>query len=232
MSLAKYPQPIAHSLKLLRHSLTTPVTNLLFNLESVLNFKDQHKSNYQFHLQQAWLSAKYLRPLMVNIDNPRLNQSFKIKPALLEVLNLTKQPDVRGQLIQFIKISDCLCLRGNRFYFQESLICLLNNAFEAYQSSAENKLVIISCEKQQQELIIKVVDGAQGFNSPNQDQLSLFKLNDSVPSWKTSKPNHLGYGLKFVHYVVTSHFKGFVKLNNYQGRGAAICCYFPLEFQQ
>lgn len=232
MLSTNHPSSITHSLQLVKHSLATPVTNLLFNLESVLKFKDNQKSNYQFHLQQAWLSAKYLRQLMNSLDDPNLNEKFKIKPALLEVLNLTKQPAKQRQLIQLLKISDQLALVGNQFFFQESIICLLNNAFEAYRPNSENKIVILNCEKKEKQLVIKVIDGAEGFKNLNQDQPTLFKLKEGLPYLESSKTNHLGYGLKFVNYIVSHHFRGSLKLHNHQGRGACVDCYFPLVDQQ
>ena len=212
------------SIKILRHAAATPITNLLINLE--LLFQDptltQSQSNCSHYLKQAYLSAKYLQNIM-NQCNQSTNstQQFMIKDTLLELIELCKKPKLQGHLVHFLQLSGVEKLQGNKLYFQEAIICLLNNAFQAYSEYTANKLVVLFCRIENNLLKIKVVDGATG----------LLQLNDIG-----SQSTHLesvdvpkkGTGLQFVEQVITNHFQGKVKITTTLNKGTTVHCSLPI----
>jgi phosphoglycerate-specific signal transduction histidine kinase len=210
------------SLKIIRHATATPITNILLNL-GLLNRCDQLKKfpvNYQLYLNRALLAAQYLKTIM---QQSQLNlasvNSFLIKATILELIAICKNPNRQGRLISFINIDAQLSLSGNKLYFQEALICLLNNAFEAYKGNEPNQLVILYISKFKNNLQIKICDSGQGFLSL-MDSGSV-KLQDS----RIVK----GTGLNFVKQVMEKHFQGKIKITSKAKKGTTVYCSLPLS---
>jgi sensor histidine kinase regulating citrate/malate metabolism len=159
------------------------------------------------------------------------------------VLVLAQRQSPSCQLISFIKLSDNLRLSGSKLHFQESIICLLNNAFEAYQPSAGNKLVVLHADQEQEQIKISVVDGGVGFSQDTKQlatqggvkddrdsQESMPKLADSAQtdSGQAIK-GRSGVGLDFVTNTIQHRFQGQVEVNSQPGKGTTINCYLPLK---
>ncbi|MBD3250692.1 MAG: hypothetical protein GF381_03950 [Candidatus Pacebacteria bacterium] len=227
-----------HQLRLIQHSVATPVTNLLLNLERLRDQPRSKKSNFQFHLNQAWLSANYLQQLIKHFSQPEKKIKFRVRQAVVEVSQLIKKPSDHRQLIELIKIGPELKLNGNKFSFQECLICLLNNAFEAYKEDCSTKTVMLVVENLGSELLVKVVDGAGGIEAVTGQLLLLkeaapAKINQlAFQPLPSTKSEHLGFGLKFIKKVVCLDFKGKLEIKTSPGKGTQINCYFPLLDQQ
>ncbi len=210
------------SLKILEHSTATPITTILINLQLLAedNAFHQSKSNCCHYLQRALLSANYLKEIMQHCSRPVQHKTFKVKSTLREVINICQKPNLQGQLISFLKIPGRLSLRGSRLYFQEAVICLLNNAFQAYPQHAANKLVVLFCQEKQNKLEISITDGGQGF-------LCLRDHINRKP--KLEKIPQKGTGLSFVQSVVEDHFQGELQINSYPNRGSTIQCLLPVS---
>jgi light-regulated signal transduction histidine kinase (bacteriophytochrome) len=213
------------TLKVVQHSCATPISNILINLQLLMQNNDFHqtKTNYQHYLSQALLSAKYLKNIMQTASVKTLRkQKFCVKSALKEVLTIAQKPEIECQLIPFLKLNPNLNLVGSKIHFQESIICLLNNAFESYQSDDFNRLVILIADNEEDQLIIKVTDGGSGFKLQEESQPSKvqkLKLSDS----------ETGTGLKFVKKSLSLHFKAELKMSSYPNKGTTVSCYFPLS---
>jgi len=225
---ANYPfkriesQNFFSSLEIIRHSTATPITNILINL-GLLNQGSQLKKlpvNYQLYLDRALLATKYLKTIMKQSQLSLTSiHSFLIKTALRELIAICKNPSRPGHLISFINIDARLKLKGNKLYFQEALICLLNNAFEAYQGDEPNQLVILYVSQLKNRLQIKICDYGRGFLSL-MDSGSI-KLQDS----RAVK----GTGLNFVKQVMKEHLQGEVKIISKAKRGTTVHCSLPLS---
>ncbi len=219
----KHPHNFFSSLAILQHSLATPVTNLLLNLELLQQDPNLNKlkPNNDLYLKRALLSAKYLREIIkqCKIYDHRPEHQFNIKESLHELIQICQKPTSTKLLIPFIQLNGQEQLTGNKLYFQEAVICLLNNAFQAYQRQNTNKYVLLFVNKTQQELKLRVVDKGQGF----------LCLKDS--SKKRIKPDQLttkGTGLSFIEQVVVNHFLGKVFIESEPEKGTCIYCSFPL----
>lgn len=212
------------SIKILRHATATPITNLLINLD--LLFQDpgltESQSNCSHYLKQAFLSAKYLQNIMNQCEQKQVNnQQFKIKDTLMELIELCKKPQLKGHLIHFLQLNGTEILQGNKLYFQEAIICLLNNAFQAYSEYAANKLVVLFSHIEDEVLKIKVVDGASGL-------LQLNDIGSKSIELKSSDVPQKGTGLQFVEQVITQHFGGNVTVKTTLNKGTTVHCSLPV----
>lgn len=213
-------QQLFSNLTVLKHALATPLTNILLNLEVI--FADRHfnrmKPNCQHYLSSAWLSAKYIKRIMDNTTH--LSQQFYVAEAIKEVLAIYPPKKSNCHLIPFIKIDDQCRLNGSRIYFQEIVICLLNNAFEAYQPNSSNRLVILTVEKIDEKMCLRVVDGGRGFES-------LAESNGLYLS--DSNKDSGGTGLVFAQKALKQYFQGKMKIKTFHKRGSSVACFFPLS---
>lgn len=211
------------SVKVLQHSLNTPLSSLLTNLEllaqdSQLNFK---QLNSHLYLKRCVLSAQYLKEIITQADQleTTLVNSFYIKEAIQEVIEISKNPKRQGLLLPFLQLEAKTKLAGNKVYFQEMLICLLNNAFQAYAEHAPNKLVLLFANKNQDNLQLKVVDAGQGF----------LCLKDSGTAQIPGEPIlPKGTGLNFIEQVIAHHFHGQILVKSAPQQGTSVHCSLPL----
>ncbi len=213
------------SLRVLKHATATPITNLLVNLELICKDKElqQLSSNSRFYLEKAIVSTNYLKSIMEQCNNQKATNKalFNIKNSIFEVINICKRPKTETQLIPYIQLSNNDSLSGNKLYFQEAIICLLNNAFQAYTKDHANKLVVLFASKKGSYCEIKVVDGATGFLQLNDCEIK--KSNNS------NTFNCGGVGLEFVKKVVTEHFDGKFQISSKLSKGTTVQCLFPIS---
>ncbi len=213
------------SLKVLTHAANTPVTNLLINLD--LLTKDPHlqllSSNSHYYLQKAIISSKYLKEIMSQSseNNLEISHLFNVKDAIAEVVQVCKKPTTAVQLIKYLQLSNNHQLKGNKLYFQETLICLLNNAFNAYKNNQANQLVVLTASVVGNKLELRIVDSARGF----------LQLNDSCTHHKDLSIEEIpitGTGLEFAQKVIEGHFKGKIVISTKLQKGTTIHCSLPL----
>lgn len=210
------------SLKVLTHATATPITNLLINLELLERDISQATThaNCSYYLSKAILSAQYLKEIMQECTNNPLcvKKRFIVKDSIREMLQICKNPEHRGQLVSYLQLTGQESLTGNKLYFQELLICLINNAFQAYQSHDSNQLVVVTASQDGTMLKIRVVDGGSGF----------LELNDSLKKHQNTSSKSGGTGLRFVRQVMLDHFGGSVNINSTCHKGSCVECVFPL----
>lgn len=214
------------SLAVLKHSLSTPITNLLINLELIL--QDPHleklKPNSDLYLQRSLLSAKYLHQIMsqCNFKEHLPHPEFVVKDSLFELVEICKNPKQKGLLVPFIQLNGNEKLSGNKLYFQEMVICLLNNAFQAYDKFATNKLVMLFVKVKQNQLVLKVTDKGRGF---------LCLKDSGVKKINSQQIKPKGTGLSFIEQVVVDHFSGKILIESQPQNGTTVHCTLPLSSQ-
>lgn len=212
------------SLKILKHSLSTPVTNLLVNLELLSQDPNLNKlkNNSNLYLKRSLLSVNYLREITKQCDklnNKKRLSKFSVQHSLREVIEICKNPKEKGVLIPFLQLNGSEKLTGNKLYFQEAIICLLNNAFQSYQDYAPNKLVMLFAKKANGLLEIKVTDAGKGFLKLKDSEKKLISIKDITP----------GNGLRFTKEVVKDHFQGVLTIDSQPLKGTTVSCAFPLS---
>lgn len=209
--------------KILQHTLGTPLSTILLNSEMALKLADSSspKKNYFHHLNQVFLSAKYIeRILTMDENSATTHTSFKVNQALQEVLSLTKTPHSNLNLIAHLNLDSTVKLQGNQLYFQEAIICLLNNAVESYPSHTKQKTVLLESHLQENTLQIHISDGGQGFSWWQKQQLKYF-------SPKSTKSHHSGVGFSFAKKVICKTFQGKISVDSKRNRGTTVKILIP-----
>lgn len=94
--------------KVLKHSLATPLTTILMNTELALGCTDGKnvKNNYQYHLNQVLVSAKYLSSILKLSEEPVSLSKISFSPleALQAVLGIAYKPNKQIKIISHLNI--------------------------------------------------------------------------------------------------------------------------------
>lgn len=200
-----------------RHACLTPLTILsctLENLEGRLS-KELKKEN----IKGAKEAVKHLNKLIGAVTQPEESeQEFNVTAAMNEVVLLFKGK-YRCEVFYSNFLPKKLALTGNKLYFQEILICLLNNAYEAY---TDKKLAHISLSVRiiKGQIFIGVVDFAKGMTQLGQ-KLALLK-------GISYKEDGLGLGLAFVKQTIEQNFRGVLKITSGYGVGTHVQIAIPI----
>ncbi len=200
-----------------RHACMTPLTILnctLENLEKELHHKEKVET-----ISIAKEAVTHLTKLITTVTKTNeLEQKFNVRDAINEAVFLFKSKT--GCSVYYSNfLPKRLKLFGSKLYFQEIIICLLNNAYEAYQ---DKKLVHISLSVRiiKGQVFLGVVDFAKGMTQLGQ-RLALVK-------GVSYKENGLGLGLAFVKKTIEDEFKGVLKIISGYGVGTHVQVAIPI----
>ncbi|GIK83937.1 MAG: hypothetical protein BroJett025_05590 [Patescibacteria group bacterium] len=200
-----------------RHACATPLTILSCSLDSLnSDLNVERKRNIVSTAKEA---VTHLTELIAAVTRPdEEEQEFEVNRAINEVIFLFK-----GKTSCSVYYSNFLPkkikLYGNKLYFQEIIICLLNNAYEAYQ---DKSMVHISVSARiiKGQVFLGVVDFAKGMTHLGQ-KLALVK-------GISYKENGLGLGLSFVKQTIENEFKGVMKIISGYGVGTHVQVAIPI----
>lgn len=200
-----------------RHACMTPLTILNCSLESLEKVQSAKEKNETISIaKEAVFHLTKLVSAVTKVKEP--DQKFNVHDAINEAVFLFKSKT--GCTIFYSNfLPKKLKLFGNKLYFQEIIICLLNNAFEAYQ---DKKLVHISLSVRiiKGQVFLGVVDFAKGMTQLGQ-KLALVK-------GVSYKENGLGLGLAFVKKTIEDEFKGVLKIISGYGVGTHVQVAIPI----
>lgn len=212
------------SAPIIRHSLATPLTNIILNAE-IAQEQLQQKPNHpaDLYLQQVLLNARRVQSFLALADAPA-TVKFSVKAALTELLLLNEHSVLKKHLVSRMALSQRAVLNGNKFSFQEMIICLLNNAFESYPANQVNKLVFLTAETKRTGLRVAVIDGGSGMN--------WFQQKLCMTQNYSTKRAHQGLGLPFVKKTIEQFFHGRLTITSRPRRGTTISLYFPWRNNQ
>lgn len=202
--------------EVLRHAVSTPLTTIMINTEMALSVPD--KKHYSYHLQKVLTSAHYIASLMNTTQREDLakTESFDIFLALQEVFSIGSKETKNVEILTHISHLKNKSVEGNKLLFQESIICLLNNAVESYRNTLKKKIVCItaSLNKQSKKVRLAITDGGSGMALGEQEQIFSYGFS--------KKENHHGIGLSFAHEVITKQCNGSLNLQTAKNRGTTI----------
>ncbi|MBP7842919.1 HAMP domain-containing histidine kinase [Candidatus Woesebacteria bacterium] len=200
-----------------RHACMTPLTILNCTLENLE--KEQCQKQKKETVEIAKEAVLYLTKLIAAVTKTNeTEQKFNVNDAINEAVFLFKSKT--GCCVYYSNfLPKRLQLFGSKLYFQEIIICLLNNAYEAYQ---DKKLVHISLSVRiiKGQVFLGVVDFAKGMTQLGQ-KLALVK-------GVSYKENGLGLGLTFVKKTIEAEFKGVLKIISGYGVGTHVQVAIPI----
>lgn len=207
-----------YNLQILKHSLKTPLTNLLVKLDLLSN-QSQSKETQQI-ISSLKQTVRYLERIFnFFIDkNKREKTSELIK--LLQEIQIFHHQGKKLLIRNYTQGNDTILLNCNKFLLQEALICLINNAFESYQNQINEK-VLISIYQGNSFIEIRLRDYGQG--------MSLFKKLRINLKNKSYKKNHQAIGLKFAKNVFIKDLKAIFQLYSQKNMGTLIIVRLPIN---
>ncbi len=201
-----------------RHACMTPLTILsctLDNLEKNSNRKEKIET-----IEVAREAVCHLSKLIASVTkSEEKEQKFNVTEAINEAVFLFKSKT--GCTVYYSNfLPKKLKILGNKLYLQEIIICLLNNAYEAYQ---DKKVVHISLSVRiiKGQIFLGIVDFAKGMTQLGQ-KLALVK-------GISYKENGLGLGLSFVKQTIEDEFKGVLKIISGYGVGTHVQVAIPIR---
>ncbi len=203
------------------HQLSTPVTNILLNTQLALDICQQKhdQSNLSHYLSQSLMASKYLQSIL---KQPQAQQRlFNLSKTLNETLNLCQFSAKYQQIIRYFHIDEKIKIRGNVFCFQQALICLINNAFEAYSDKTPHKMVIISARVTTETCYLSITDGGLGMSWLQQKFASVKGIS--------YKSNHTGLGLAYAKKIFCTQMHGKMKILSKENRGTTISIDLPIK---
>lgn len=201
-----------------RHAANSPLSSLLINLELAQNHRDLANNSY---LEGALQSAYRLQELFKDPSLLENKRSFFILPFLKESIRLVKHNFPQATITLNTHFQKDSQLWGSRFYFQEAVICVLNNALEAYTINSKSRMVLITGYKNKNRLQLHFTDGGRG--------LSWIEKSLIFAEGYSHKENGMGIGLTWVKRVIEDHFGGEIKLKSQKKHGTTLSWFLPLK---
>lgn len=197
------------------HAFSSPLNVVLSNIELALQSQTGTKKKL---LKQAYLGAKRLDTLIKN-TNKTNNCPINIKNSLSKIVAFVK---IKYNIKVFSHYSHRnITLKGNVFLFEEAILCLLNNAAEAYSKSLKNKVIVVYSVIQNENIKIVVEDFGFGMNY----------LAAKVATLKgiSYKKNGMGIGIPFARTIIEHHLKGHLEIVSSTNHGTRIIILLPLK---
>lgn len=208
------PKKLFSTTPIIKHSLATPLTNILFNSEiAIENIKSKNSYCPQNELNSVITNAKYIKSLLY-LTEKQQKYIFSPQKALFELIKMNNQTKLKQSLVSRVSLPIKKFINGNKLLFQETLVCLLNNAFESYQQNTKNKLVFLSAIEKDNNCLISVVDGGKGMNWLEKNLASL--------PFNSNKNKHSGLGLFFAKQTIEKDFHGKLSIKSKKNKGTTI----------
>lgn len=221
--MSKKPR-LFSTVPIIRHSFATPLTNILLNTEIAANNLTRLKpADSEIYLKRVMLNAQYLQSVLKLSETGAID-SFSPKTALHELITLNDGTQLKHHLVSRIFLSSNFTLNGSKLAFQEMMVCLLNNAYESYETRRHHKLVFLNAVLGKKAFHLSVTDGGKGMGWLSQ-KLSTTQLY-------STKKNHSGLGLYFVKKTVEQEFSGHFTLYSRPQKGTTVALSFPMERHQ
>jgi signal transduction histidine kinase len=213
---AQPTQQLVESNWFLRHSISSPLSVILLNLELAL------KAHNPDHLNRALDQAKYLQQVIT----PTAQSTFSVSSALHEVAVLIKSSYRNCAVLTHFSLVQNPQLLGSKFHFQEAILCLCRNAYQAYSDHTHpNLLILISASLQNRHLHISVTDGGKGMSFWEQRLATQpgFSLGESS--------ENTGLGLAAVKNIAEHIYKGKMYITSSPRRGTTVKLVLPITDQ-
>lgn len=200
-----------------RHACLTPLTILSCSLDNLKSQKN--KKVKEENIENAKQAVKHLTQLISSITDVKNKiDSFEIGIAITEVLQLFKNKN-NCEIFYTNYLPKKLKLSGSKLFFQEIIICLLNNAYEAYKDKKHSH-ISLSVRIIKGQVFIGIVDFAKGMTN--------FAQKLALVRGISYKEHGLGLGLFFVKQTVENEFKGTFKIISGYGVGTHVQITFPI----
>jgi signal transduction histidine kinase len=202
------------------HAISTPMTSLLLYLETCLSnphILEERRVKAELKALTSHLKSLYQEWMYLHHSQPHAFSVMQtIKQAILTAGHQYKQA-VSVQCNAPANIR----LLGSSIVFQEVIVCLLRNAYEAYPHHESNRPISCIVTKRPTSLHVDIIDAGNGMNS-------LALLVAGMPGI-TFKEQGTGIGLYLSRDSLRQHFGGELHIASAAGVGTRVTLELPLS---
>jgi len=195
-------------------SVITLIEGCLLELEETKSMNVQQTAL----LKRTRQGLSYLHQLSAQGINPSVTEDSVDLVAILgeiKVLYAANQQELN--LVQPHHCHAIMLKEVNKIRLTEALCCLVNNAFQSYQS--QNKTVSIAYYEKKNGVQIKIQDFGQGMSSWQSQLVRLPLLS--------FRKNGTGIGLSFANQVIVNNLGGNLWIQSIPNFGTTVCCFIP-----
>jgi K+-sensing histidine kinase KdpD len=213
------PTHLFSTAPIIKHSLATPLTNIITNSElAVQNLQLETSYSPETELQKVLLNAQYMKSVIM-LQEKRQQYIFSPLRAIQEILQINHSSKLKKGLVTRVAIPTKKHLTGNKLLFQEMIVCLLNNAYESYKKRTLHKMVFFSATDHKKNCKITIVDAGKGMN--------WWEKHLSTYPFKSLKQKHSGLGLYFVKNTLEKDFNGKLAIKSQKNKGTTVTLSLP-----
>lgn len=217
-------------LSLISHQLKTPLTAIIWSLESMQQSNTQQNEQTQ-NLKQAYQTAKHLNGMLSTLLNIARVESGEIKiqaePTDLNQIIRTVTKDINHRIEAKKQTLTLKTSPLPKINLDQELVhhIILNLASNASKYSQEHQTITIISKQYKQFAVIEVTD--QGYGIPNSEQKKLFSKYYRAQKTK-DKTEGTGLGLYLVKQI-TDILGLHIKVKSAPNKGTTFFLYIPLS---
>lgn len=199
---------------ILAHTLANPISVLISNLEFLL---EQNTYNSNKNLKRSYIAALRLKELLA-VQKERQLSVFNLKKSLdTSILFFKAKHRCR---VLYSSTTSNLKVKGSKHLLEEALLCILNNAAEAYTATIKPSVIVVYAYRQKDSAIIMIQDFGLGMNSLAQKVATI--------SGVTYKSYGFGVGIPFAISVIEESFNGKLEIESKLKKGTRVTITLPL----
>ncbi len=208
---------------LFKHMLATPLTTLQIAAQELITTKNNSIKYHSNSIQTLEFSLRRITDIYSFFNETNTKSVQECLPIQV-IKNLCKNfcADATRLSVQVLSKSTTtkIKIHGSTFLFEEAIVCLIKNAFEAYQTRTE-KIVSITIWQKQHYLYISIQDYGCG--------LAWWKQVLAEVPYLSFKRNGSGIGLPFARIVIEKMCNGKLLINSLPGIRTEVICVLPLS---
>lgn len=194
--------------KTLLHAVATPLTVMVTSLEAYQSTKDP------LYLESCQMNVKRLEELLLS----KSQTYFCVKTAMIELEALLRSK-IKLRIVGLSKLKSSEVTLADKVVFQESLICLLNNAAESYGGEAV-PIVAVYVHYKGSSIQIDIIDSGSG--------MSLYDyLKVMILKW-SSKHSGKGIGLMYALDALKQTYGAQVAIQSRKKIGTRVTLQIPI----
>lgn len=195
----------------LAHACATPLSVILCNTDLALT---EDKKTLSSKLEKIRVSAERLQMLLQD-HREKEKSHFNLKQAIDKTIFFVKIKHDAIICSDFISLD--IKVKGSSFLFQEALLCIMNNAIEAY-SKKSRKVLFVYGTLYKNTVKIVIEDFGAGMN--------ILAQRAAIISGISYKESGSGIGLPFARKVITQFFSGKLEIKSSINRGTRVTITF------
>jgi signal transduction histidine kinase len=218
------------------HDLINPLTAISLNLEQIKNEGETEDKNEilsaKSYLNQALIATRRMENLIASIkkqiQRESNSKSFSLNEEITQILQILAFKARRARVLIDTDWKEEVRMTGDAVKFGQIITNLLCNAIEACagEGGSEEKKILVSLEKEKEQVILTVNDNGPGIAPEN-----INKIFISFFSTKKEISGGLGLGLSSTKNLIEKTFKGSIEVKSELGQGAKFLIKLPLIYE-